>query len=42
MIVRNTSLAKVGFSVISPYKDPTVNEANIIPKPVPTISIPST
>ena len=39
MIVRNTSLAKVGYSIISPYKDPNVNEANIIPKPIPAISI---
>jgi hypothetical protein len=40
--VRNTSLAKVVYSVISPCKDPNVNEANIIPKPVPAISILST
>jgi hypothetical protein len=42
MIVRNISLAKVGYSVISPHKDPSVHEANIIRKPVPTISILST
>jgi hypothetical protein len=42
MIVRNTSLAKIGYSVISPYKDPNVTEDNIIPKPFPAISILST
>ena len=42
LIVRNTSLGKVGYSVISPCKEPNVSEVNIIPKPVPAISILST
>jgi len=42
MIMRNTYPAKAGCPVFSPYKDPNVNEANIIPKPVPAISILST
>ena len=42
MTVKDTSLAKVRYSVISSCKDPNVNEANIILKPVPAISILST